>query len=338
MEVFKRETRVDFIGKRRISMTVSMLLNLATLAALVIFGLNFGLDFTGGTLVELNYTQPADVTEVRKALVDKGFGDAVVQRFGTARDLMVRLPVRGDEGKGAAVVSAKLVETLRAALDEREVESRPGQAQKCLGRDSKAPPAACQVQVKRVEFVGPQVGRELAEKGALALIFAAIGILIYVIVRFEWRFAVGAIAATAHDVFLVFGFFAFTQMEFSLSVLAAILAVLGYSLNDTVVVFDRIRENFRKMRKSTVPEIMNASLNQTLSRTIITSGTTLLTMLALFFYGGEILRGFSAAMLVGIAVGTYSSIFIATPVTLALGITREDMLPVKKEGAADTTP
>lgn len=337
MEVFKRQTRVDFIGKRRIPMTVSMLLNLATLAALFIFGLNFGLDFTGGTLVELNYAQSADVAEVRKALVDKGFGDAVVQRFGTARDLMVRLPVREGEGKGAAVVSAKLVETLRAALGEREVESRPGQAQKCLAGESKTP-AACQVQVKRVEFVGPQVGRELAEKGALALIFAAIGILIYVIIRFEWRFAVGAIAATAHDVFLVFGFFAFTQMEFSLSVLAAILAVLGYSLNDTVVVFDRIRENFRKMRKSTVPEIMNASLNQTLSRTVITSGVTALTMIALFFYGGEILHGFSAAMLVGIAVGTYSSIFIATPVTLALGITREDMLPVKKEGAADTAP
>lgn len=337
MEVFKRETRVDFIGKRRIPMTVSMLLNLATLAALFIFGLNFGLDFTGGTLVELNYAQSADVAEVRKALVDKGFGDAVVQRFGTARDLMVRLPVREGEGKGAAVVSAKLVETLRAALGEREVESRPGQAQKCLAGESKTP-AACQVQVKRVEFVGPQVGRELAEKGALALLFAGIGILIYVIVRFEWRFAVGAIAATAHDVFLVFGFFAFTQMEFSLSVLAAILAVLGYSLNDTVVVFDRIRENFRKMRKSTVPEIMNASLNQTLSRTVITSGVTALTMIALFFYGGEILRGFSAAMLVGIAVGTYSSIFIATPVTLILGITREDMLPVKKEGAADTAP
>ena len=335
MEIFKRVTHIDFIGRRRLWIGVSMFLNALTLVALFVYGLNFGLDFTGGTLVEITYSRPVDVAEARKALADHGMGDAVVQRFGTARDVMVRLPLRA--GEDSARGSVKVIEALRAAVGEREVESRPGQAQKCLARESKTP-APCAAQVKRVEFVGPQVGRELAEKGGLALLFSAIGILIYVIFRFEWRFAVGAIAATAHDVFLVFGFFSFTQMEFSLSVLAAIMAVLGYSLNDTVVVFDRIRENFRKLRKHSVIEIMNTSVNETLSRTIITSGTTLLTMLALFFYGGEIMRGFSVAMIAGIAVGTYSSIFIATPVTLALGITREDMLPVKKEAAPDSTP
>lgn len=335
MEIFRRETRIDFVGRRRIPMAVSMALNLLTLVSLFLFGLNFGLDFTGGTLVELAYDRPVEVAPVRQALAEKGFGDAVLQRFGTARDLMVRLPLRADETTGKS--SAKVVEALRAPFGEREVENRPGQPQRCA-TEGAAAAAPCHVQVKRVEFVGPQVGRELAEKGALALLLSAVGILIYVVLRFEWRFAVGAIAATAHDVFLVFGFFSATQMEFSLSVLAAILAVLGYSLNDTVVVFDRIRENFRKMRGSTVPEIMNASVNQTLSRTVITSSVTALTMVALLFYGGEVLRGFSIAMLVGIVVGTYSSIFIATPVTLALGIRREDMLPVRKEGGQDGRP
>lgn len=335
MEVFKRRTHIDFIGRRRPAIAVSMALNVLTLVALFAYGLNFGLDFTGGTLVELAYEQPADVAQVRKTLAEGGFRDAVVQRFGTTRELMVRLPVHA-EGQGAAV-SAQLVATLREALGERQVDSRPGQAQRCVPVGS-GEPRACGLQVKRVEFVGPQVGRELAEKGAMALILTTLGILVYVIFRFEWRFAVGAIAATAHDVFLLFGFFAVTQLEFSLTSLAAILTVLGYSLNDTIVIFDRIRENFRKMRKHGVIEIMNASLNETLSRTIITGGTTLLTMFALFAYGGEVLRDFALAMIIGVLIGTYSSLFIATPVTLALGITREDMLPPKKEAAADSQP
>jgi preprotein translocase subunit SecF len=328
MEIIKKQTHIDFIGKRRLPMGLSMLLNVLTLVALFVFGLNFGLDFTGGTLVELSYAEAADVTQVRQTLANNNFGDAVVQRFGTARDLMVRLPVK--DGADSAKTNAKVVAALRATQNEREVESRPGQAQRCIVGESKAP-VDCRIQVRRVEFVGPQVGEELVEKGGMALLLTTIGVLIYVIFRFEWRFAVGAIAATAHDVFLLFGFFSVTQMEFSLTVLAAIMAVLGYSLNDTIVVFDRVRENFRKMRKSTATEIMNAAINQTLARTIITSGTTLLTMFALFFYGGEIIHNFSLAMIVGILVGTYSSIFIATPVTLALGITREDMMPVKKE-------
>jgi preprotein translocase subunit SecF len=249
---------------------------------------------------------------------------------------MVRLPVRGAD-KDSAGTSQELVTALRSVLGEREIESRPGQAQQCV-RQGSSVQTPCALQVRRVEFVGPQVGRELVEKGGLALLFSTIGILIYVIIRFEWRFAVGAIVASVHDVMLVFGFFSVTQMEFSLTVLAAILAVLGYSLNDTVVVLDRIRENFRKMRKNTVVEIMNASLNQTLARTVITSGTTLIAVLSLFFYGGEILHAFSVALIVGIIVGTFSSLYIATPVTLALGITREDMLPPKKEATADAQP
>lgn len=335
MEVFRRKTHIDFIGRRRPAMIVSMALNALTLVALFVYGLNFGLDFTGGTLVELAYEQPADVGQVRRTLTEGGFRDAVVQRFGTTRELMVRLPVHA-EGQSAAT-SARLVATLRESLNEREIESRPGQAQRCVPVGG-GEPGVCALQVKRIEFVGPQVGRELAEKGALALILTTLGILVYVIFRFEWRFALGAIAATAHDVFLLFGFFAVAQLEFSLTALAAILAILGYSLNDTIVIFDRVRENFRKMRKHGVVEILNTSLNETLSRTIITGGTTLLTMLALFVYGGEVLRDFALAMIVGVLVGTYSSLFIATPVTLALGITREDMLPPKKEAAADSQP
>lgn len=335
MEVFRRKTHIDFVRRRRPAMIVSLALNVLTLVALFVYGLNFGLDFTGGTLVELAYEQPADVGQVRRTLAEGGFRDAVVQRFGTTRELMVRLPVHAD-GQ-SAVTSARLVGTLREALGEREVESRPGQAQRCVPAGG-GEPQVCALQVKRIEFVGPQVGRELAEKGALALILTALGILVYVIFRFEWRFAVGAIVAVAHDVFLLFGFFAVTQLEFSLTALAAILATLGYSLNDTIVIFDRVRENFHKLRKRGVVEILNTSLNETLSRTIITGGTTMLTMFALVMYGGEVLRGFALAMMVGVLVGTYSSLFVATPVTLALGITREDMLPPKKEAAADSQP
>jgi preprotein translocase subunit SecF len=196
----------------------------------------------------------------------------------------------------------------------------------------------CYIQVRRVEFVGPQVGEELTEKGGLALLYTLIAILIYVMFRFEWRFAVGAIIAIAHDVLLTFGFFSVMQLEFSLSVLAAMLAVLGYSLNDTIVVFDRIRENFRRLRKESTVEVMNTAINQTLSRTIITSATTFLTVLALFFFGGEIIHGFAVALMVGIVVGTYSSIYIATPAVLAMGVSREDLMPIKKEGSADDLP
>ena len=335
MQVFSQKTRINFIGSSRIPVIVSVLLLLATIVLLFVRGLNFGLDFTGGTLVEVAYDTPTEVTTVRQVLEQNGIREAVVQHFGTSRDLLVRLPLRGEED--SAALSSRVVEILRQAIGERAVPVPAGVAQSCM-REGGKEPSPCRLQVRRVEFVGPQVGDELTNKGGLALLYTLIAILIYVMFRFEWRFAVGSVIAIAHDVLLTFGFFSLTQLEFDLPVLAAILAVLGYSLNDTIVVFDRIRENFRKLRKTTVTDIMNISINETLSRTIITSGTTLLVLLALFFFGGEIIRGFSIALIVGVVVGTYSSIFIATPSVLALGISREDMMPVKKEGATDDLP
>jgi len=330
VKFLRKQTNIDFLSHRRLPIIISSLAVIASII-LVFFvkGLNFGLDFTGGTLIELGFNKPADISLLRKHLKDNGVKDAVVQHFGTARDVMIRLPV-GDT-KDSATLSNQVIKQIRSRFDEKLAESRPDQLQQCLiAKASK--PADCQVQVRRVEFVGPQVGKELVNKGIWALLGSLAGILIYVMFRFEWRFAVGSIIATAHDVMLVFGFFSLTQLEFSLPVLAALLAILGYSLNDTIVVFDRIRENFRTMRKKSVLETMNTSLNQTLSRTIITSGTTLLVVLALYFFGGEIMRGFAIALTVGIFVGTYSSIYIASPAVMLLGITREDMMLVKKEG------
>lgn len=335
MIFFKKQTEFDFIAHRKIAIAISMILIGITMVSLFTRGLNFGLDFTGGTLVELNYAESVEVSDVRAQLAAADFPDAVVQHFGTAHDVMVRIPLQG--GKDSAVLSNTVIEVLRNARNEVVVESRPGQRQQCTTGGSKTI-VDCNLQVRRVEFVGPQIGDELVEKGGLALLYTLIAILIYVLFRFEWRFAIGSVVAVAHDVLLTFGFFSLTQIEFSLPVLAAILAVLGYSLNDTIVVFDRIRENFRRMRKAIVPDIMNASINQTLSRTIITSGTTMLTVLALFFLGGGIIHGFSTALIVGIIVGTYSSIYVATPTVLALGISRQDMLPVKKEGAQPSEP
>jgi len=335
MIFFEKQTKFDFIGRRRLAIAISMILIAITTASFFVRGLNLGLDFTGGTLVEVSYAESVEVSDVRAQLAAGTFPDAVVQQFGTARDVMIRIPLQS--GRDSAVLSNTVIDVLRKARDEVLVESRPGQRQQCTRGGSKTV-VDCNLQVRRVEFVGPQVGDELVEKGGLALLYTLIAILIYVVVRFEWRFAIGSIVAVAHDVFLTFGFFSLTQIEFSLPVLAAILAVLGYSLNDTIVVFDRIRENFRRMRKARVPEIMNTSINQTLSRTIITSTTTMFTVLSLFFLGGEIIHAFSTALIVGIIVGTYSSIYIATPTVLALGISRQDMLPVKKEGAQPSAP
>ena len=326
---------INFMGRRKLAALFSVVLLAVSIGSLAINQLNWGLDFTGGTLVELNYQEPIEVSAVRKRLADAGMADTVVQHFGTSRDVMVRIPVRKETD--SATLSNEVVTILRGAVGEKLVRSLPGKAQQCsTSRDSGL--KDCQLQVRRVEFVGPQVGEELTEQGGLALLYTLIAILIYVMFRFEWRFAIGAIVAIAHDVLLTFGFFSLMQFEFSLSVLAAVLAVLGYSLNDTIVVFDRIRENFRRMRKGSNIEVMNTAINQTLSRTIITSATTMLTVLSLFFLGGEIIRGFSIALMVGIVVGTYSSIFIATPAVLAMGVSRDDLLPVKKEGAGDDQP
>lgn len=336
MELIPRDTHFDFLGKRRVAVVVSSVVMVVAIAALLVRGLNFGIDFTGGTLVEVAYSEPVDVGEVRAQLRSSGFEGALVQYFGTSRDIMIRLPA--DAERQAADVSSAVTEALRGPFGEILADSPEGGLQQCT-RSGAVEASNCHVQMRRVEFVGPQVGEELTEKGGLAMIYALIGILIYVAWRFEWRFAVGSVAALVHDVVITVGLFSLLHLDFSLAVLAAILAVIGYSLNDTIVVFDRIRENFRKMRRGSPVEIMNSSINQTLPRTLLTSATTLLVVLTLLLLGGEVIRGFATALLVGIVVGTYSSIFVASPAVLALGISREDMLPVKKEGAeADSMP
>ena len=293
----------DFMGKRRIAAVFSAVLLSVSLLSLVTQQLNFGIDFTGGTLVEIGYRETVELEQVRELLAATEFSAASVQYFGSARDILVR--VAGVEGRNSADISGELIEFLR----------KSGHA----------------VEVRRVEFVGPQVGEDLQEDGGLALIYALIMIFIYIAFRFQRRFSVGAIAALVHDIIITIGFFSALQLDFDLSVLAALLAVIGYSLNDTIVVFDRIRENFRRMRTGEPVDVINASLNQTLTRTLITSLTTLLVLTALFFLGGELIRPFSTALIFGVIIGTYSSIYVASPVTLALGISKQDLMPVEKE-------
>ena len=299
-------TNFDFMGKRKLWMGISVAFIIVSIGSFIINGLNLGIDFTGGTQIELGYKENVQLDGIRTALATSQFGDAIVQYFGSAKDVLIRIAPRED--MNSAAISNEVIRLLRST-----------------GQD---------VEVRRVEFVGPQVGDDLVQDGGLAMLYTLIGILIYVALRFQMRFSVGAIVATIHDTVATFGFFSLTHMEFDLTVLAAILAVIGYSLNDTIVVFDRIRENFHKMRKATPIEVLNVSINQTLSRTLMTSGLTLMVVVVLFFFGGEIIHGFSTALIVGIVVGTYSSIYIASPITLALGVSRKDLLPVEKEGAA----
>ncbi|GAB4344594.1 MAG: protein translocase subunit SecF [Gammaproteobacteria bacterium] len=308
MQIIKSATTIDFMGRRKVAAIVSAVLLLLAIGSLIVQGLELGIDFKGGTLIEIGYPQSADLAEVRAELKKGGFDDATVQHFGTSRDVLVRLAPR--EGVSSADLSTQVLNALRAG-------------------------AGADLDLRRVEFVGPQVGEELSEDGGLAAIAALIMILIYVAFRFEWRFAVGAVIALVHDVLITLGVFSVLQLEFDLPVLAAILAVIGYSLNDTIVVFDRIRENFRKMRKGSPIEITNKSLNQTLSRTLMTSFTTLLVLLALFFLGGEIIHGFAFALIIGVVVGTYSSIFVASPAALALGVSKADLMPPQKVDVGD---
>ena len=312
MQILKRGQTIDFMGKRQLAVTISAVLMLIAIGAIVARGLNLGIDFTGGTLIEVGYAEPADLASVREALASGGYGDASVQQFGTPRDVLIRLGSSVGEGD-----SARLSNAVFAALSD----SVDGQ-----------------VELRRVEFVGPQVGDELSEDGALAVLVALLAILVYVAMRFEWRFAVGSVVALVHDVTITIGLFALLQVEFDLPVLAAVLAVIGYSLNDTIVVFDRIRENFRKMRKGTPVEIVNRSLNETLSRTLVTSMTTVLVLMALFFLGGKIIHGFAFALLIGVVIGTYSSIYVASTSVLMLGVSKADLMPVKKEGVVDDRP
>jgi preprotein translocase subunit SecF len=304
-------TNFDFMGKSRFAVIFSTLLLIASLGSLLINGLNLGIDFTSGTLVEVGYQQPVDLGGVRMALADSAFSDTVVQYYGSAREVMVRVPLR--EGLNSAEISNELLSLLRQSGQE--------------------------VELLRVDFVGPQVGEELKEDGGLAMLAALAMILVYIAIRFQLRFSVGAITALVHDVIITIGFFSISRMEFDLTVLAAILAVIGYSLNDTIVVFDRIRENFQKMRKIEPLMVINVSLNQTFSRTLITSLTTLLVLIALFIFGGETIHAFATALIVGVLIGTYSSIFVASPVILALGVSKQDLMPVEKEDAAiDSRP
>ncbi len=305
MQIFKKDTTFDFMGKRRLAAILSTTLIIISLVSIVTRGLNLGVDFTGGTLVEISSPQPVDLDAVRDVMEKADFDSAMVQYFGSAHEVLIRLAPRED--LSSAEISTKVLETLKSDYPN-------------------------EVEMRRIEFVGPQVGDELTEDGGLAMLYALFGILVYVAIRFEKRFAAGSVIALVHDVIITIGVFSLLQMEFDLSVLAAILAVIGYSLNDTIVVFDRIRENFRKMRKGTAEQILNVSINQTISRTLITSLTTLLVLLALFFLGGEIIHGFAFALIIGVIVGTYSSIYIAGSSVLAMGVSKADLMPVVKEG------
>jgi len=299
------DLNIDFMGKRKLAMMISAVVLIVGASALGIRGLTFGIDFTGGTLIEVGYQQPVELESVRSALADNGYDDAQVQQFGTPQDILIRLAPKGE------LKSAELSDQVFKILSDNADQT---------------------VELRRVEFVGPQVGDELAEDGALAVLVALMAILLYVALRFEWRFAVGSVVALVHDVLFTMGLFAILQLEFDLTVLAAVLAVIGYSLNDTIVVFDRIRENFRKIRKGSPEQIINTSLNQTLSRTLVTSLTTLLVLISLFIFGGEIIHNFALALIVGVVVGTYSSIYVASSAILMLGVSKADLMPVEKEG------
>ena len=303
MQIFQNKRDWDFMGKRKIALALSIVLLLVSIGSLVTRQLELGIDFTGGVLIEVGYPEAAQLDQIRSAITAAGYPDATVQNFGTARDVLIRLAP--EDEKSSAEISEAVLNTLRA--------SAPG------------------VEMRRVEFVGPQVGKELTEQGGLAMLFALLMILAYVAFRFQWKFAVGAVAALVHDVFLTLGFFSVFGIGFDLSVLAAVLAVIGYSLNDTIVVFDRIRENFLKLRKKTPEQVMNTSINQMLGRTIITSGTTLLVLLALFLLGGEVIHNFALALIVGILIGTYSSIYVASTAALALDVNTRDLLPPERD-------
>jgi preprotein translocase subunit SecF len=273
-------------------------------------GLNLGVDFTGGTVLEIGYNQTADLEKIRSVLTDLQMSDASVQSFGTSREVLIRLPIKPEFS------SAQLSEIVLNAL--REVDSS--------------------VEMRRVEFVGPQVGQELLENGALALLFVSLGIVAYLAVRFEWKFGVAGIIANLHDVIIILGFFAFFQWEFSLTVLAAVLAILGYSVNESVVIFDRIRENFRKLRKASVTQVIDGAITQTMSRTIITHGSTQMVVIAMLIFGGEVLHYFSLALTIGILFGIYSSIMVGSSIIVLLGVKREDLLkpekrPLENDGA-----
>ncbi|OBS10629.1 protein translocase subunit SecF [Acidihalobacter prosperus] len=305
-----KQTNINFMGKRHWWMAMSVTLVILSIVALATRGLNFGIDFTGGTVVEVHYDKPVVLSKVRATLHAHGFKDAQATNIGTAQDVMIRVAPHPHENRSK--IGDEVVSVLQQAGDG-------------------------QVVLRKVEFVGPVVGKELRQDGSLALLYTMIAILIYVAFRFEYRLAIGAVIASMHDIIVTLGVFAVTQYEFNLTVLAALLALLGYSLNDTIVVYDRIRENFRRMRKGTPVEVVNTAVNQTLSRTVMTSLTVVLVLLSLFFLGGSVIHNFSVALLVGVVFGTYSSVYIASSLALLLGISKADLMPVKK-GEVDDRP
>ena len=303
--------QIDFMGRRKVTAVFSITLVLISIVVLSVRWLNLGLDFTGGTLVEVVFEQPQDPERVRGWLVDAGFRNGVVQNFGTPTDLLVRMPPQADQDDTR--LGDNVLEVLRVA-------------------------SGGEVELRRSEFVGPAVGEELREDGGMAMLLALGLVMIYIMFRFTGKFSIGAVVALVHDVIITFGFFAVFQWTFDQSVLAAVLAVIGYSLNDTIVVSDRIRENFRLMRRGQPVDVVNTSLNQTLGRTLVTSSTTLMVLVALLVFGGELIRGFAIALIIGVVVGTYSSIYVAASMLLAMGISREDLLIPVKEGTEDNVP
>lgn len=302
---------INFVSMRKPAIILSALLIIASIGSLFVNGLNMGVDFTGGTVIEIGYPEATEVEPIRKKLADANFA-AQVQHFGTAKDVLIRItpPKTDTVEKIVTNDKAKIGDEIYAILKKDDPN----------------------IELRRVEFVGPQIGDELRDDGGVAMLLALAGILIYVTLRFEFRFSVGAIIALLHDVIITIGIFSIFRIEFDLTILAAVLAIIGYSLNDTIVVFDRIRENYLKLRKASSEESINISINQTLARTIVTSLTTLLVLLALFFLGGEIIHGFSLAMIIGVVVGTYSSIYVASSSLIMMGVTREALLPPEKEG------
>ena len=310
MDFFRFERDIPFMSWGKYTTTISLLTFVLSVFFISYKGLNLGVDFTGGTVLEVNYAQPADLNKIRTTFNSIGISDASVQNFGSSRDVIIRLPTKGE------ISGAKLSEVIIDALKKADETA----------------------EVRRVEFVGPQVGQELLENGALALLFVSLGIVAYLAMRFEWKFGVAGIIANLHDVIIILGFFAFFQWEFSLTVLAAVLAILGYSVNESVVIFDRIRENFRKMRRAGVNQVIDNAITRTMSRTIITHGSTQIVVLAMLLFGGETLFYFALALTIGILFGIYSSVLVASPILLLLGVKREDLVKPEVRTQEEAVP
>ena len=310
MDFFRFERDIPFMRWGKFSLLLSLAISILSVYFIASKGLNLGVDFTGGTVMEVNYDKVADLAQIRQVLAEQGITDATVQNFGTSRDVLIRLPIKHEFSGG------DLSEVVMSALKQNDAT----------------------VEMQRVEFVGPQVGQELLENGALALLFVSLGIVAYLAVRFEWKFGVAGIVANLHDVIVILGCFAFFQWEFSLTVLAAVLAVLGYSVNESVVIFDRIRENFRKLRKADLTRVIDNAITLTMSRTVITHGSTQMVVISMLLFGGEVLYYFALALTIGILFGIYSSIMVASPILILLGVKREDMIKPERKQQEEAVP